>query len=211
MPNLDDIKLYFIADYRLIKSTGKEFLRIVREAVEGGVQMVQLRWKNADFPELLNLALHTKAILPEEVPLIINDDYRIAFFADSDGVHLGREDASIREARKFFDRGSRKMLIGVSCDNVQEIEEAKKAGADYVGFGALFPTETKDDAVQVREEEIKKAAMIEYIPVFAIGGITTDNVVELIRAGFRRVAVAGAIILSDDPASTADRFRELLG
>jgi len=211
MLNLDDIKLYFIADYHLVKTAGKQFLPTAMKAVEGGVQMVQLRWKNAAFQELLNLALHTKAILPEDIPLIINDDYRIAFFSDSDGVHLGKEDASVREARNFFDRGSRKMLIGASCDNIREIEEAKRAGADYVGFGAVFPTETKKNAVRVREDEIKKAARIDSIPVFAIGGITPDNVVDLIRAGFRRVAVAGAIILSDSPASVASRFRELLG
>lgn len=180
----------------------------VRAALEGGARLVQYRGKSNDAglrheqaAELLELchAYH--------VPLIINDDVRLAALANADGVHLGSEDASLKEAR--INLGPDK-IIGVSC--YQDLALAKKLqgeGADYVAFGSFYPSTTKPGARPCPIALLSEAKRALRLPVVAIGGITPDNAAALASAGADAVAVISALFDAPDIAAVAAYFDSL--
>ncbi len=182
-------------------------LRMVEAALKGGAAAVQYREKTGD------VALrHEQAseLLPlcrrYGVPLIINDDLRLADLADADGVHLGREDAGLREARIIL---GPKKIVGVSC--YQSLELARQAqadGADYVAFGSFHPSPTKPQALRAPIRLLHEAAELK-LPVVAIGGITAENAVELIEAGADAIAVISALFDAPDVEQAARELNRL--
>lgn len=182
-------------------------LAMVEAALKGGVAAVQYREKTGD------VALrHEQAseLLPlcrkYQVPLIINDDLRLADLADADGVHLGHEDAGLREARIIL--GSEK-IVGVSC--YQSIELAQKAqadGADYVAFGSFYASPTKPHAARAPLQLLHDAAGLK-LPVVAIGGITADNASDVIAAGADAIAVISALFDAPDIEQAARALNRL--
>lgn len=180
----------------------------VRQALSGGARLVQYRNKGDDVAlrheqasELLALCRHF------HVPLIINDDIRLADLTGADGVHLGKDDGGVREARLIL--GPDK-IIGVSCYNdLQRALDAEAHGANYVAFGSFFPSPTKPDATAAPLTLLHEAKQSLGIPVVAIGGITTDNVNTLIEAGTDAVAVISALFDNDDIGVAASRFAVL--
>lgn len=186
----------------------KSLEQAVAEALEGGVTFLQLREKHLSEEEILAEA---RALLPlcraHGVPLIINDSVDIALAAGADGVHVGQEDLEAGTARQKL--GPDKIL-GVSAHNVAEALRAEKAGADYLGVGAMFPTGTKDNVVPTTPETLRAICEAVSIPVVAIGGVGPDNLPRLAGCGMAGAAVVSAIFSQPDCRKAARRLREIL-
>ncbi len=185
-----------------------QLLSAVAAALMGGAKTVQYRDKSGDVArqheqasELLHLCQRY------DVPLIINDSLRLADLVGADGVHLGRDDGSVREARIILGHDR---IVGVSCyQSLPLALAAQEAGADYVAFGRFFVSGTKPNAAQAELALLHQAAHQIHRPIVAIGGVTLDNAERLIMAGADSVAVIGALFDSDDIEDTAQQFADL--
>ena len=184
-----DLLLYAVTDrYWLGKRTLHD---VVKESLDGGVTFVQLREKHLDQAHFLEEAKDLKMLCKAyNVPFVINDNVDIALEMDADGVHVGQSDMEAGDVRAKL--GPDK-IIGVSAQTVEQAVLAEKRGADYLGVGADFPTNSKDDATDVSYETLKAICQAVSIPVIAIGGITKDNVEELSGSGICGIAVISAI------------------
>ena len=183
-----DLLLYAVTDrYWLGKRTLHD---VVKESLDGGVTFVQLREKHLDQAHFLEEAKDLKMLCKAyNVPFVINDNVDIALEMDADGVHVGQSDMEAGDVRAKL--GPDK-IIGVSAQTVEQAVLAEKRGADYLGVGAVFPTNSKDDATDVSYETLKAICQAVSIPVIAIGGITKDNVEELSGSGICGIAVISA-------------------
>ena len=158
--------LYLIADF----SYGEDK---IKAALAAGLDYIQLREKNISSAEYLLRAKKLKKMAKHySAKLIINDRLDLAALSEADGVHLGQEDIPIKDARMFLGAGK---IIGATAKTVDQAKEAVKAGADYLGSGAWFPTETKKDAAPISEEIYREILKAAPIPNVAVGGITRDN------------------------------------
>ena len=188
------LQLYLVTDRSW---AGEESLASqVKRSLENGTTFLQLREKNVEKDEFLKIAIEMKALAQEyRVPFVINDDVEIAKKSDADGVHIGQGDMPADEARKLI--GPEKIL-GVSVRTVEEALGAQRSGADYIGVGAVFTTDTKKDASGVSMSALRDICRAVDIPVVAIGGITKDNISKLNGSGIDGVAVISAILAQDD-------------
>ncbi len=187
--------LYAVSD-RAWSRDDEEFTAQVRQAVMSGVTVFQLREKQADYEHFKMIALRIKPICKEYgVPLIINDNVRLAKEIDADGVHLGQDDLDIKSAREYLGQDK---IIGVSAHNVAEALAAQQGGADYLGSGAAFVTSTKTDAGAIDRKVLADIAHTVKIPVVAIGGINAENITQLQNLGLDGVAVVSAIFAAED-------------
>lgn len=192
--NKEDLLLYAVTDRYWLN--GDTLLNQVERAIKGGATFVQLREKNMSHDEFLAEAKEIKELCAKyKVPFVINDEVDIAIEIDADGVHVGQSDMNAMDVRALI--GPDKIL-GVSAQTVEQAKLAKENGADYLGVGAVFPTGSKDDADEVSHEELKKICDAVDIPVIAIGGITSDNVIELSGSGICGIAVISAIFGQKD-------------
>ncbi|HLG30315.1 MAG TPA: thiamine phosphate synthase [Candidatus Brocadiales bacterium] len=189
--------LYVITDEKLIPRN--RFVETVEKAIKGGAKIVQLREKKSSRDEILRLAGELlKLTRRYNVPLIINDYLELARDVGAEGVHLGQHDTSLAEARKVL--GNR-AIIGVSCySSIERGIEAHEEGADYLAFGTPFFTPTKPDRQPTSFEILKEARrVIPKIPIFAIGGITPQNVASILETGVDGIAVITSVFGSSDP------------
>lgn len=198
--------LYAVTDRRW---TGEKTLsEQVEAALKGGVTCLQLREKTLDFRSFLDEALEIKKRCRRYgVPLIINDNLRVALEADAEGLHIGQNDMRVDEARKLL---GEKKILGVSVQTLEQALFAEASGADYLGVGAVFSTSTKDDATCVSLETLRCIASSVSIPVCAIGGITKENLEKLAGTGIDGVALVSAIFASKDIEKTCRELRHLL-
>jgi thiamine-phosphate pyrophosphorylase len=144
-----------------------------------------------------------------DTAFIVNDSISLAKRLGADGVHLGQQDASVKEARELLGRDAQ---IGVTCHDSRHLAmDAGEAGADYVAFGAFYPTTTKEVSHQADPALLGWWSTIFELPCVAIGGITADNAAPLIAAGADFIAVAGAVWNNEDPVAAVRRFAPLLG
>ncbi|MGL4670166.1 MAG: thiamine phosphate synthase [Methanobacteriaceae archaeon] len=180
---------------------------IVKEAIKGGVSLVQLREKNASTKEFYKIAKSLKDICEKEsinrsnsIPLIINDRIDILLAINGAGLHIGQDDMPVKVARKLI--GDNK-LLGVSTSTVEEAQLAEENGADYIGVGAVFPTTTKDNAELISYKKLKEIVESVNIPVVAIGGINTLNIEKLEGTGINGVSIVSAIMNSEKPQETS--------
>lgn len=180
----------------------KSLLQQTDEALEGGATFVQIREKDLNEEDFEKEALELKALCKKyAVPFVVNDNVELAKKIDADGVHVGQSDMNAVDVRSLL--GPDKIL-GVSAQTVEEAILAEKQGADYLGVGAVFPTCSKDDAIEVPHETLKAICEAVSIPVVAIGGISTSNVNLLKGSGICGVAVISAIYGQKDiKAATA--------
>lgn len=186
--------LYAVTDRHWLN--GMTLEQQVELAIKGGATFVQLREKNADEDEFLELALKVQKVCRAyRVPFVINDNVELAKKIDADGVHVGQEDMNAIDVRKLI--GSKKIL-GVSASTVSEALLAEKQGADYLGVGAVFATSSKDDAESVSHQALKEICDAVKIPVVAIGGISLNNVDELKGSGIAGISVISAIFGAAD-------------
>lgn len=182
----------------------------VDQAVAGGAVLVQYRNKDGSASrreEEAGAVLET--CRRRKVPLIINDDVDLAQKLGAEGVHLGRDDASVHEARQAL--GAR-AIVGVSCYNeLARAIRAESAGASYVAFGSFFPSPTKPDAVRASPGLLEEARERLALPLCAIGGITPDNGAQLVRAGADLLAASAGVFESGDIRRAAERYAGLFG
>lgn len=196
--------LYAVSD-RAWSNSDEEFLSQVEQAIDSGVTLFQLREKNTDYEHFKDIALKIKPICRAHgVPLIINDNVKLAKEIDADGVHLGQNDLDIKAAREYL--GVDK-IIGVSAHNVKEAQAAESGGADYLGSGAAFVTSTKTDASAIDHKVLSDVAHSVRIPVVAIGGITGGNISRLEGLGLDGVAVVSAIFAAKDIPSAVNELK----
>lgn len=196
----EDLLLYAVTDRHYLHD--KTLEEAVKEAIDGGITFVQLREKNIDHEDFKEEALRIQSLCHQyQIPFVIDDDVDLAVEICADGVHVGQSDLEALEARKKI--GSDKIL-GVSAGTVEEAIKAEKAGADYLGVGAVFPTGSKDDATPVSHDTLKAICNAVSIPVIAIGGITRDNVRELEGTGIVGIAVISAIFAKDNITSATE-------
>lgn len=181
----------------------------VEEALEGGVTMVQLREKNLDEEEFTEEAVKMLELCHRyQVPLIINDNAEVALRSGADGVHVGMEDESVEEIRK---RAGKEFIIGATAKTVDQARQAEKAGADYLGIGAVFPSPTKQEAIRITREQLREIRASVKIPAVAIGGITEKNISELSGCGVDGIAVVSAIFGAEEIRSKAKELKEKAG
>lgn len=202
-----DLLLYAVTDRHWLEE--KSLYEVVKESLDGGVTFVQLREKNLSDEIFLEEAKVIKELCDEyKVPFVINDNVDIALAMNADGVHVGQSDMEAGDVREKL--GPDK-IIGVSAQTVEQAVLAEKRGADYLGVGAVFPTGSKDDAIEVSHETLKAICEAVSIPVIAIGGITHDNVIELAGSGICGIAVISAIYAQKDiEKATRDLKEETL-
>ena len=195
--NLKNINtsLYFITD-----STGfseEEFLYRTDEALKGGVTILQLREKEKNTREYINLAEKVYRLTKKYcVPLIIDDRVDVALAVDADGVHVGQSDMPVDSARKIL--GSNK-IIGATAKTVEQAIEAYKKGADYLGVGAIYPTTTKVKTILTSTETLSKICGAVPIPVNAIGGLNKDNIDVLKGINIGGICVVSAVMKAENP------------
>jgi thiamine-phosphate pyrophosphorylase len=180
----------------------------IHEAAAGGAQIIQLREKNLDDRALLERARQVRQWTRKlGVLFIMNDRPDIALLAQADGVHLGQEDLPVRDARRILGPDT---LIGVSTHNLDQVRRAVLAGASYLGIGPTFPSGTKIFPDFPGLEFIRQATAETSLPAFVLGGITVENVAEVVAAGGRRIAVSQTICQAEDPRQTAAALRRIL-
>lgn len=213
------------------RSSAEEFQQLARSLVAASVPMVQLRDKRLNDRDLLSRARMLRTMIdecagapPEAKPsfsgkptllgndkrtvlFILNDRPDIAFLAGADGVHLGQEDLSVKAARTILGPNA---LIGVSTHSLEQARQAVLDGADYIGVGPVFTSQTKQFTEYPGVSLLQEVAAEISLPAFAIGGIDVGNLLEVLAAGFKRVAVAAAIVSASDPASATKEILRLL-
>jgi thiamine-phosphate pyrophosphorylase len=181
---------------------------IVGEALAGGAQVIQLREKGLPDRELLSRAREVRILTAQaKARFILNDRPDLARLAGADGVHLGQDDVAPRDARRVV--GAR-ALLGVSTHDRAQLDRAIVDGAGYLGVGPVFPSATKDFAAVAGLAFVREAAEATTLPWFAIGGITPENLDDVLDAGARRVAVSTAIVAADRPRDAAAALRTRL-
>ena len=180
----------------------------VGQAIAGGATFVQLREKDASRDEIVELGKELAAICRAAgIPFVIDDEVEIALEVGADGVHVGQEDMACEKARAMLGPDA---LVGVSAQTVEQALAAQAAGADYLGVGALIPTPTKPDAVDVTFDELRAICEAVAIPVVGIGGLNKDTVSRLAGSGVDGAAVVSAIFASDDCEAAARELHDLM-
>lgn len=193
-----DYSIYLVTDDGCLQ--GRALIDCVREALEGGVTLVQYRAKTASSAEMYNEALQLKALCDSfNVPLIINDRLDIAMAVGAAGVHLGQDDLPCAAARKLLGED---YIIGVSAHNPAEAKAALQSGADYLGCGAVFGTATKADVKKLGTEGLAAICREKGLPVVGIGGVTADNYREVRAAGADGAAIVSGILAQPDIRTT---------
>jgi thiamine-phosphate pyrophosphorylase len=202
---LDNVNLCVLIDAR---DSIEEFQRLVGQLVSAGVPMIQLRDKRLADRELLVRARLLSTITRETSTLcIVNDRPDLAALARADGVHVGQEDISIADARRIVGPDA---LVGASTHDIAQARRAVLDGADYIGVGPTFPSATKQFEQLAGVELLRAVAAEIGLPAFAIGGITADNLTEVLASGFSRVALSAAVAAAADPVQAAKKILDIL-
>lgn len=188
--------LYAVTDRSWLKER-QTLLSVCEDVLQHGATFLQIREKDLDAASFQEEAAQLKQLCGRyKVPYVVNDSVEIAMAIDADGVHVGQSDIKGRDIRSMI--GADKIL-GISAGTVAEAVAAEQAGADYIGVGAVFGTSTKKDARNLTVEKLKEITGAVSIPVVAIGGINSKNLMELAGSGVDGVAVVSAIFAAEDP------------
>ena len=198
--------LYAIVDTGYVPE--RDVLIVTRQLVAGGIDILQLRAKGYLKSRIASLALAMLPITkPASVPLIINDYPDLLREVDADGCHVGQEDFSVAEAR---DLAGRNCIVGKSTHSLKQAELAQQEGADYVGFGPLFPTATKPSAAAVGLDQVGLLHQKIKLPIFCIGGVKLGNLSEIMRAGAKRVCIVSDLLCALDVSAHAAAVKAAL-
>lgn len=195
--------LYAVTDRAWLN--GRGLVDCVRQAIEGGATFVQLREKDAPREEVVALGKELAALCrAAHVPFVVDDDVDIAAAVGADGVHVGQEDMACAQARAKLGPDA---IVGVSAQTIQQALDAQVDGADYLGVGALIPTATKPDAVDVTFEELRAICDAVDIPVVGIGGLNARTIPQFEGSGADGAAVVSAIFAADDCLAATQELR----
>jgi len=202
---LGQLHLCVITDPAL--APGRDHVAIAEAALAGGADMIQLRDKTASLRDLLPQARAIQARCRAHGALfIVNDRVDLALAADADGAHVGQEDLPAVSARLLL---GPERLLGVSTHDPGQAEAAQRAGADYIGFGPMFATGTKDTGYAARGlDAIREIRKVVALPILAVGGITLESVAAVIAAGATAPAVISAVVKAADITAAAAAFRQ---
>jgi len=184
-------------------------LELARMAIKGGADTIQFRQKVGATQEMIEIVRQLKQLCMDSgVTLVVNDRIDVAIAAEADGVHLGQEDFPIPLARKLLGESR---IIGGSAATLEEAQKCLAEGADYIGFGPVYPTKSKEDADPVTGINLLKQAVATIsLPIIAIGGISVENMPEVIRAGAQGIAVISAVCCQEDPEQSTRALRQAL-
>ena len=200
--NREALRLYLVTNR--YQDSLESFLEKVETACRSGVTIIQLREKNLTTNQYYQLAKQVKEITDAyQVPLIIDDRLDVCLAVDAAGLHIGDDELPVSVARKVL--GPEKIL-GVTAKTVKRAFEAEEAGADYLGTGAIFPTTTKENAPITLISTLKTICQTVAIPVVAIGGLTSENIDQLIGTGIAGVAVVRDLMQAEDIEVKAHAF-----
>ncbi|MEP6820738.1 MAG: thiamine phosphate synthase [Chthoniobacterales bacterium] len=206
MFDLNSCCLYGILDLGYVMP--REVERVAREMIAGGVDLLQLRAKDFAKGETLAAAQEIHALTTAAgIPLIINDHAEIARAVGAEGVHVGQDDRSLVEVRAV---AGEKCFVGKSTHSLNQARRAAEEGANYIGWGPLFPTPTKPNYSAIGLEEIRAVHAVVSIPIFCIGGIKLENLPAAIEAGTRRVVIVSGLLQAPDIAKYARAAKALL-
>lgn len=191
--------LYAVTDRRW---TGRQtLLQQLEDALRGGVTLVQLREKDLAPAALVQEAREMKELCHRYgVPLLVDDDLTAALESGADGIHVGQGDLPVAEVRR---RAGPDFIVGATAKTVEQAIAAERAGADYLGVGAVFPSPTKGDAIRITTEQLKAICAAVSIPCVAIGGITKENAASLRGCGAAGLAVISALFAAQDIRAAA--------
>lgn len=198
--------LYAVTDQSWLKD-GQTLLSVCEDVLENGATFLQIREKDLDANAFEVEAAKLKDLCAQyKVPYVVNDSIEIALAIDADGVHVGQSDIKGRDIRSLMgpDR-----ILGISAGTVEEAIAAENAGADYIGVGAVFGTSTKMNARNLTVEKLREISSAVSIPVVAIGGINSKNLMTLSGTGVDGVAVVSAIFAAEDPGKATANLLEL--
>ena len=202
-----DLSLYLVTDRSL--SGGRDMAWIVREAVAGGVTMVQLREKECSTAEFIALARDLKtALQPLGIPLIINDRIDVALAVDADGVHIGQSDMPYETARALLGKDK---IIGLSVETMEEVIVANALDVDYIGISPVYATPTKTDTLTpFGLEGLEEVMRLSRHRCVAIGGMNRNTIGEVIARGVEGVAVVSAIVAADSPRQASAELAKII-
>ena len=199
----ENLKLYAVTDRSWLGS--RTLAQQVEESLAGGATMIQLREKGMGREELRREALEIREVCQKyDVPFLINDAADLAAEVGADGVHVGQQDMSPRQARAILGPNG---IVGVSAHTVEEARAAQAEGADYLGVGAVFATGTKENTTPVDYDTLKEICAAVDIPVVAIGGVGLNNLGSLEGSGIQGVAVVSALYAQPDIQAAARSLR----
>ena len=203
----EDWRTYLVTQESL--SAGRSTVEVARAAIEGGVDVIQLRDKEQSALRRYRTGRELRELAAEaDVDLIVNDRIDLARAIDADGVHLGQDDLPLSVAREQLGEDA---ILGKSTSFVEEAVEAEREGADYLGVGAIYGTSSKDvpdDEADFGPERVREIVEAVEIPVIGIGGVDATNAAPVVEAGAAGVAVITAITQADDPAAATRELRE---
>ena len=201
-----DLSLYLVTDRKL--AGPRNLLEVVQKAIKGGVTVVQLREKDLSAREFYELGIRTKELLPPDVPLLIDDRLDLALAIGTDGLHLGQRDLPVEIARKLLGPPA---IIGLSVENLSQLQAAKQLPVDYLAISPVFSTPTKTDTGPAWGlDGLRTARELTCLPLVAIGGIDENNAASVIQAGADGVAVVSAICAAPDPEEAARRLKNII-
>ncbi len=198
-------KLYLILDAEVLGH--QALLEVLKDTVRAGVDIVQLRDKRSTVKDILAFCHKALKVTKNRIPFIVNDRADLSILSGADGLHVGQDDLDYTLSRRLLGGGK---IIGVSCQNISHALKAEQEGADYIGFGSIFKTKTKPERQAMDLELLAKVVKRVRIPVFAIGGISRENIDKLIPLGVRRVAVCRDILLAKDPARAVKDLKKAI-
>ncbi len=197
--------LYLVTDRAWLKE--KSLAEEIEQAVKSGATFIQLREKKLSLAEFITEAKKIKIMADAyHIPFVINDNIDVAMEIDADGVHVGQNDMNAKDVRK---RIGKHKILGVSAQTVEQALTAENCGADYLGVGAVFPTDTKLDADKVSFDTLKEITRTVTIPVVAIGGINEKNILKLKGSHIDGVAVVSAIFARPDICLATQNLKKL--
>lgn len=195
--------LYVILNLREEK---EEFLNFAENVIKGKPDIIQLRYKGENSKFFLNIAKELKKMVNDEIIYLINDRIDISVLCESDGVHLGKKDIDVDDARRIIPE----KIIGVSTENLNDIKILKDKDIDYIAIGSIFKSPTKPEKKPIGTEIIKKAKEYLSIPLIGIGGININNAVDVIRNGADGIAVISAVENSQNPQKVIKKLKEVI-
>lgn len=199
------LELYLVSDRSWLN--GRLLEDDIEQAIQGGVTIVQLREKDLNEQDFIEVAKKIKTLCSKyQIPFIINDNLNVALAIDSDGIHIGQDDLPVSLVREKI--GPDKIL-GVSVHNLDEALKAKEQGADYLGVGAMFSTATKNDATDVSNQELLNITTNIDLPIVAIGGINQSNCLQLKGTKIDGIAIVSAIMAADDIKAATQQLKRL--
>ena len=201
----DAMLLYAVTDRAWLGS--RTLVDCVAGAIEGGATFVQLREKDASYETKVELGRDLVALCSRlDVPFVVDDDVDVALAIGANGVHVGQDDMACERARELLGPDA---IVGVSAQTVEQALAAQRAGADYLGVGALIPTATKPDAVDVTYDELRAICEAVDIPVVGIGGLNASTIPRLVGSRADGAAVVSAIFAAPDCKQAASELRKV--